>query len=835
MDVRIRQKIIVKGIVQGVGFRPFVYRLATRLNLAGRVCNNPQGVTIEIEGSRPAIEEFLRLLRSEAPPLARITGMNVSDMPMENSQRFEIARSEEQEEKKTLISPDIAVCDDCLRELFDPSNRRYRYPFINCTNCGPRFTIIRTIPYDRKNTSMSVFTMCEECQKEYDDPHDRRFHAQPNACFLCGPEVWLTDSRGKVMECEDPIREAVDRLKEGSTIAIKGIGGFHLAVDASNTGAIRRLRERKLREEKPLAIMSGSLEKILECAWLNEEERKLLISSERPIVLLRKKDHPAISDEVAPGNTHFGVMLPYTPLHHLLFNSGLDFQALVMTSGNLSEEPIAIENGEAVRRLEGIADYFLMHDREILLRSDDSVMLHMVERDRFLRRSRGFVPVPIFLEDEYPAVIAFGAELKNTVCLLKGGNAFLSQHIGDLENVEAFNFFLDAGEHLKRILEITPIAIAYDLHPEYLNTKHAREITEQEIEKDGGEKQEVGRRKREGAREKKEAKHVKAIGIQHHHAHIVSCLAENSDKGPVIGLAMDGLGYGTDGALWGGEVLIADYTGFERFMTFKSLPMPGGTAAIKEPWRMAASALHAAYGDEIFLLKIPFIQKLNRSSLQTVVRMIQQKINSPLTSGLGRVFDAVAALLCLRSVVSFEGQAPFELEMSVDPSIRGNLSYGYSIIQTDRTSKFDLLLRAAKSTRSVEEAEDSGSSVQDTISFWYDDSPSYVVGLDGMFREIVADIWKGKATGEISAKFHNTVVSILAEACSMLRLEIGFDKVALSGGVFQNKYLFENLVKELKQRGFEVLTHSLVPANDGGISLGQAVIAASILNMTGIS
>ena len=789
MKDRIRKKLVVRGIVQGVGFRPFVYRLAHKLSLTGKVFNDPQGVIIEIEGMRRSVEDFQKLLRLEAPPLARITDVDAADIPAENSKIFEIVKSEESEEKRALIAPDIAVCDDCLKELLDPSDRRYRYPFINCTNCGPRFTIIRKIPYDRKHTTMSVFTMCGDCQNEYDDPMDRRFHAQPNACSKCGPDVWLAGPGGSVVACNDPIRECVKLLKDGRILAIKGIGGYHLAVDASNSEAVRRLRERKLREEKPLAVMSGSLERIEEYAVIGEDEKKLLSCPERPIVLLRKRSesNPGISAEVAPKNTHYGVMLPYTPIHHLLFKSGANFLALIMTSANLSEEPIAIANEETSLRLKGIADFFLMHNRKILLRSDDSVMLDIGGKERFMRRSRGFVPVPVFLTEEYSPVLAYGAELKNTVCILKGRNAFLSQHIGDLENMEAFNFFVEAGEHLREILEVEPVAIAYDLHPEYLNTKYARE--------------------QEGKR---------LIGIQHHHAHIVSCLAENGEQGPVIGLAMDGLGYGTDGTLWGGEVLIADYSGFERFMTFKNVPMPGGTAAIKEPWRMAVSFLYSAYGDNLFDLKISFIRNLDEASLGTIVKMIKQRINSPLSSGLGRIFDAASALIGIRSKVRYEGQAPFELEMAIDSSGRESPPYRYSIVQTDRAEKFNKLLD--------EEEERITALVP-----WYDDHPSFIIDLDETFREIVADIERGRSVSEMSAKFHNTVVSILAEACSMLRLEIGFDKVALSGGVFQNKYLFENLLQELKQRGFKVFTHSLVPTNDGGISLGQALIAAALL------
>ncbi len=791
-----RKRIIVRGIVQGVGFRPFIYRLAHRFALTGKVYNDPLGVIIEIEGKKGSVNSFLKLVMSETPPLARITNIETTDIPEEGSKHFTITKSEEHEEKKTLIAPDIAVCDDCLKELLDPSDRRYRYPFINCTNCGPRFTIIRKIPYDRKHTSMSVFAMCNDCQKEYEDPLDRRFHAQPNACFRCGPRVWLTDADGREIPCRDPVKECAKLLKKGKIIAIKGIGGFHLAVDASNSPAVRRLRKRKLREEKPLAIMSESIVRIEEYARIAEKERTLLCSPERPIVLLRKRDDSRperskmkICEEVAPRNTHYGVMLPYTPIHHLLFRSGIDFPALVMTSANLIEEPIVIGNDEALGRLTGIADGFLMHDRDILLRSDDSVMLCIGNTEHFIRRSRGFVPVPIFLNEEHPTIMAFGAELKNTVCILKGNNAFLSQHVGDLENMEAFEFFLEAGVHLRKILEVEPVAIVYDLHPEYLNTKYAKELQS-----------------------------IALIGVQHHHAHIVSCCAENGETDPVIGLSMDGLGYGTDGTLWGGEILIVDHTGFERFATFTNVPMPGGTAAIKEPWRMAISHLYAAYGEEISHLKIPFIKEIDRDALRTIIRMIQMKINSPLTSGLGRIFDAVSALLGVRSTVRYEGQAPFELEMLIEESERMHLPYAYTYRETERSKKFDRLLDTTRR-----------GNANKALAPWYDDYPSFIIDMGETFRAIVADIEAGKSAGRISAKFHDTIVSILAEACSMLRVEIGFDKVALSGGVFQNKYLFTHLVDELKQRGFEVLSHSLVPTNDGGIALGQAVIAAALL------
>ncbi len=789
MDGTIRKKIKVKGIVQGVGFRPFVYRLAKRYSLSGKVFNNPQGVHIEIEGDLSSVKAFLQAIKTESPPLSKITDVSIEEMALQQSKIFEIVESKDKQEKKTLISPDIAVCEDCLSELFDPIDRRYRYPFINCTNCGPRLTIIRKIPYDRENTSMAVFKMCPDCQKEYDDPANRRFHAQPNACFECGPEVWLADSKGRVIETDDPIKRAAALLKEGKIIAIKGIGGFHLAVDAENAQAVRRLRKRKLREEKPLAIMSESLERIKEYAACTREEQELLSSPQCPIVLLKKKEKCGISEAVAPRNTHLGVMLPYTPVHHLLFKSGKDFLALVMTSGNLTEEPIAIENKEAFTRLANIADYFIIHNRDILLRSDDSVTVQVSEKTQFVRRSRGFVPVPVFLKEEYPPILACGAELKNTVCILKDNNAFLSQHVGDLENMDAFNFFIEASEHLKNILEVSPAVIAYDLHPEYLNTKFA-----------------------------KEQKDMTLVGVQHYHAHIASCLAENGEEGPVIGLSMDGLGYGTDETIWGGEFLYADFYGFERIATFKNIPMPGGTAAIKEPWRMAVSYLYDAYEEELLGLKIPFIENLGRSSLATLIRMMQLRLNSPMTSSLGRIFDAVSAILQIRSDVHYEGQAAFELEMAIDPSMPDASPYPYFILETDKSSKLDHMIQLSKDNQNPESLIPYG------IDF-----PNYIIDMKEMFKGIVDDIKVNRSAGEISARFHNTILAIMLNLCSMMRMELELERVALSGGVFQNRYLFEKLVSELKQKEFDVLTHSRVPTNDGGLSLGQAVIAASLL------
>ena len=556
--MEVRRQIEVSGIVQGVGFRPYVYRLAIGRHLRGVIRNTSAGVTIEIQGSAETVQDFVEHLPAEAPPLARITSLAIHDLPCNSDPDFRIVHSHEGDEIRTLISPDVAICQDCLRELFDPRDRRYRYPFINCTNCGPRFTIIRDIPYDRPSTSMAMFPMCPACLAEYEDPLDRRFHAQPNACWECGPRVELWDKSGRRIECRDPIAEAVSGLHAGVVVAVKGLGGFHLAVDATNAAAVALLRQRKRRVEKPFAVMVPDLQAAQEVCELGAMEGAVLQSIQRPIVLLKKvlrpKNRPGvIPDQVAPFNRYLGIFLPYAPLHYLLLAEG-EFKALVMTSGNLSEEPIAIENREAVNRLRGLADYFLVHNRDILLRCDDSVVRVAGGVTRQLRRSRGFVPVPVFLKDNQPSVLAVGGELKNTICLTKGNHAFLSQHVGDLENVESYSFFHEAIRHLERILEIRPEIIAYDLHPDYFSTKWALQQHEKAV-----------------------------VGVQHHHAHIASCMAENQLEGRVIGIALDGTGYGTDGHIWGGEVLIAGYDDFERAAHLEYVPLPGGRPQFVSP------------------------------------------------------------------------------------------------------------------------------------------------------------------------------------------------------------------------------------------------------------
>jgi hydrogenase maturation protein HypF len=784
MDVR--RQIEVSGIVQGVGFRPYIYRLATGRHLSGTIRNTSAGVTIEIQGPAETVQDFVDRLPAEAPPLARITNLSVREVPcvvaqIGSDQDFRIVHSAEGAEVRTLISPDVAICPDCLREMFDAKDRRYRYPFINCTNCGPRFTIIRDIPYDRPSTSMAVFPMCPACQAEYEAPLNRRFHAQPNACWECGPRVELWDKSGKRKECRDPIVEAVSALHAGLVVAVKGLGGFHLAVDATNPTAVALLRQRKRRVEKPFAVMVPDLRAAEEICELDDAASAALQSIQRPIVLLPKKLRPVgdarlsiIPDEVAPFNRYLGIFLPYTPLHYLLLSEG-GFKALVMTSGNQSEEPIAIDNREAVDRLNGLADYFLVHNRDILLRCDDSVVRVAGSVTRQLRRSRGFVPVPVFLKDDQPSVLAVGGELKNTICLTKGKHAFLSQHVGDLENAESYSFFHEAIEHLKRILEIRPEIIAYDLHPDYFSTRWA-------LDQSG----------------------MQLVGVQHHHAHIASCMAENHLEGRVIGFALDGTGYGTDGKIWGGEVLIAGYEDFERAAHFEYVPLPGGAAAIREPWRMAVSYLAHYFGREFlkpqFLkLDIPFLRQLNRPKAELLVRMMEQGVNSPLTSSCGRLFDAVAALVGIRQQVNYEAQAAIELEMAM----------------------------ASSETASSE--EDTAYPMK-LLPELVPDDDHWIISTRPLFEALLDDLGRNLPAGAMSRRFHNGLVEGFVQLATLLQKKTTLNRVCLSGGTFHNIYLSERLEARLSEAGFEVFTQKEVPSGDGGLSLGQALVAAAKLH-----
>jgi hydrogenase maturation protein HypF len=754
MDVR--KGLDVSGIVQGVGFRPYVYRLASELKLVGSIANTPAGVTIEVQGTAEAVDSFLTRLPLELPRLARITGLATRVLPCNHDHEFRILASVVGEESRALISPDVAICEDCRRELFDPHDRRFRYPFINCTNCGPRFTIVRGIPYDRARTSMAKFQMCPACQREYDDPLNRRFHAQPNACWDCGPRVELWDSFGRRIDTPDPVEAAAALLREGRVVAVKGLGGFHLAVDATNASAVATLRQRKRRVGKPFAIMAPDFTAMDAFCIADDSSRALLLGPERPIVLLPKKVPSPIAQEVAPRIHELGVFLPYTPLHHLLFAGGR-FTALVMTSGNLSEEPIAIENREAVERLGGLGDFFLVHDRDILRRSDDSVVRSSGGHVLQLRRSRGYVPVPIFLQQELPPILAVGGELKNTICLTKGRHAFLSQHVGDLENLEAHKFFEEAIAHLEHILEIVPQVIAYDLHPDYFSTRWALA-----------------------------QKGVRLVGVQHHHAHIASCMAENHLDGKVIGFALDGTGYGTDGHIWGGEVLVSDYEEFHRVAHLAYVPMPGGEAAIHEPWRMALSYLLRHFGEKLFDLPVPFVRQLDRRRAELLLRMIERGVNSPLTSSCGRLFDAVAALVGIRQTVTYEAQAAIELEMAID-SHGDDTGYPLAVVS---------------------------------------DKSGWTMDAGPLFEAIAGDLKRGIPTGTISRKFHEGLADVFAQLACLVRERTGHSRVCLSGGSFQNMHLLQALQVRLQRHGFEVFTHSEVPPGDGGLSLGQALVAS---------
>jgi hydrogenase maturation protein HypF len=754
--MQVRKEIQIAGIVQGVGFRPYVYRLATDRNLRGNIRNTATGVLIEIQGPQELVEDFVSRLPKDAPALAQITQVSVRETACRPERGFQIRSSDAGQHVSALISPDVATCQDCLRELFDVHGRRYHYPFINCTNCGPRFTILRNVPYDRPRTSMSGFAMCEQCRAEYEDPEDRRFHSQPNACWKCGPQLEFWNCQGEAIQADDPIEVAAEHLRLGEVLAIKGLGGFHVAADAVKAAAVERLRERKRRVAKPFAVMVRNPEAAARFCEMDAEARRLLTSRQRPIVLLPKIEGAAIAESVAPNQRDLGIFLPYTPMQHLLMAAG-KFAALVMTSGNLSEEPIAIGNREAVDRLGGIADFFLVHDREILLRCDDSVVRHSAGRLRQIRRSRGYVPAPVRLHKELPQILAVGGEMKNTICVTRNNLAFLSQHIGDLENVDSLDFFRDAISHLSRILEIEPEIIAHDLHPDYLSTKWA-----------------LGQ------------KGVRVVGVQHHHAHIASCLAENGVEGRVIGLVLDGTGYGADGNIWGGEALYADGVGFERAAHFGYVPMPGGAAAIREPWRMAVSYLAQIFGADFLGLDIPFVERLERGKAELILRMMDQRVNSPLTSSCGRLFDAVAALLGIRQEASYEAQAAMELEMS-GRSSREKAGYPFAIRR---------------------------------------ENGHWLIESSALFRAIVEDLRRKVCAETISRRFHNGLVETLARLARLLREESALNQICLSGGTFNNRLVFEPLIGKLESEGFEVLTHSVVPAGDGGLSLGQAFVAA---------
>jgi hydrogenase maturation protein HypF len=754
-------RISIRGVVQGVGFRPFVYQLATKHHLTGWVCNTSEDVKIEVEGSRQSLGQFLAELESDTPPLARIERISHRHYPPAGHTGFEIRPSLADEGKYQLVSPDIATCQACLREVFDPVDRRYHYPFTNCTNCGPRFTIISDIPYDRPLTTMRDFQMCPQCQAEYDNPLDRRFHAQPNACPNCGPALQLLDARGKPLVARDAITATSHLLKEGKIVAVKGLGGFLLACDATSDRTVNLLRQRKQRPFKPLAIMTSSLDEAGRYCEISEREAALLTSPQSPIVLLRWQSSSPIAESVAPNLKYLGVMLPYTPLHHLLLHeTGLP---LVMTSGNLSEEPIAKNNDEALRRLSAIADYLLVHNRDIHARYDDSVTMVESDSPQVLRRARGYAPYPIHLGFDAHQVLGCGAEEKNTFCLTRDNYAFLSQHIGDMENLETLEHFENTVTLYKRLFRIEPGIVAHDLHPEYLATKYAQRLAGEHSD-------------------------LRLVPVQHHHAHTVSCMIDNDVDSPVIGVAFDGTGYGDDGNIWGGEFLVADYKGYQRLGHLEYLPLPGGAAAIRRPYRTAIGHIISLLGEDQLQNIPPLPYQVDAAEIDIIKQQIRQKLNSPLTSSMGRLFDAVSALIGVRGEIDYEGQAAVELEMTAYGAMNevSGKGYPYSIAEHDGI---------------------------------------HIIQLKELFLAIIRDLQQGASKAQISAKFHNGVSQMVLELCQVIARTAGIKQVTLSGGVFQNRLLLRTVVPLLKRQGFLVLTHQQVPTNDGGISLGQAVVA----------
>jgi len=800
-----RQRISITGRIQGVGFRPAVYRIARSLGLSGIVYNDTKGVTVELQGKAEKIAEFLDRLQSDAdkPPLAKITSCESVDIPViEAETEFVIETSDAQGTPLSQVTADIATCRDCLAEMANPEDFRYGYPFINCTNCGPRYSIVKNIPYDRPNTTMSVFQMCEKCAAQYTDVTDRRFHAQPVACPACGPRIRLTDNTGKTISehTDKVVTETAKLLLSGKIVAIKGIGGFHLAVDALNDQAVRRLRRRKKRDHKPFAMMSASVEQIKEYAIVNEAAERLLKSPQSPIVLLPKKPDNAIALSVAEGVSTYGFMLCYAPLHYLIFARNI--KVLVMTSGNISDEPLICRNEKALERLGGVADAFLMHDREIYRQVDDSI-LHLVdEQPAFIRRARGYVPTPILTEKSCRAdIFAAGADLKNTFCFAKQNQLICSEHIGDLEDAEVYHHYINSIEHLRGLFEVEPKIVACDLHPGYLSTQHALsmqsefschpEAKSKDLIDEKGEILRFAQNDKGNAQN--DTKTIKIIQVQHHWAHIASVLIEHGLERPVIGLSADGTGYGTDGAIWGCECLIASLEKFERFGHLSYYWLAGGDKASKEAIRPLLSLLMHAYGNKFTLKKFEWLLERiepDKNRLQMISEQLEKGINYIETSSLGRIFDAVAAMLGLGSYNHFDAQLPMALESIIDEDI-------------EESYNFELITPAGKPLQ---------------------------LDLGRMIKQIIDEIQNDRSAAIISAKFHNTIATALLEMAKAARESTRLNTVALSGGVFCNRYLTSRLVNLLKQNDFTVLLNRNVPSNDGGISLGQAAIAARLMS-----
>jgi len=776
-------EIVIEGVVQGVGFRPFIYNFARSNSYKGFIKNTSFGVVITVECED--IEPFITHIKSNCPPLSHIYSINIKEIYAINLSDFSILDSSN-EEGFTHLSPDVSVCKECLEELTDPSDRRYLYPFINCINCGPRYSIIKRIPYDRPNTTMSAFQMCNKCLSEYHEPSNRRFHAQPNACPDCGPRLRLFENNSyDIGSNEELIKKTINLLKQGAIVAIKGIGGFHLACDSSNSKAIKRLREKKRRVNKPFALMSASIDTIKEFCELSEFEASMLIDKRSPIVLLKKRKDKQLVEDISPKNSYLGFMLPYTPIHYMLFHypdfkkegRGVEnFSALVMTSGNISEEPIIKDNNIAISMLSDIADALLIHDRDIFMKVDDSVIKLHNSKPVFIRRAKGYVPQSVQFVEQGFDVMGCGADIKNTFTLVKDGQAVISHHIGDLENIETLDFYQGSFDNLSSVYRVLPVAVAHDLHPGYHSVKWALNYAN--------------------------SNKIKSYPIQHHYAHIASVMAERNLTQRTIGIALDGNGYGVDGNLWGGEFLICDIEGFERFAHFRYIPLPGSEMAVKEPWRCAISYLKSSFNNNSFELSdnttlmnildnLGFIELFGRKKIINVLNIIDDRKFSPLTSAAGRLFDAISALIGLCYINTFEGEAAIALESILDEnSLLNPSSYPYEIRGRN----------------------------------------PYIIDFSGMIIHILKDIRNKEGRERISLKFHNTFVDVIMDIALLIRRETEINAVALSGGVFQNKYIIEKAYTELKKKDFDVFFNEKVPSNDGGISLGQAYIINYRLN-----
>jgi hydrogenase maturation protein HypF len=762
-EIQERYRFIINGIIQGVGFRPFLYRTAISCGLKGYALNASNGVVVEVQGSDGQIEQFEKQLQDESPPLAEITSIDKLEIePLAEDDSFEILPSEVSDITGTiLIPPDISTCKNCFAEMTDPSDRRYFYPFTNCTDCGPRYTIIESLPYDRSATAMSKFRLCPRCREEYGDPDNRRFHAEPNACPVCGPSLILYETHkadyiGKKNDNLGTIKKIVSLIESGHVVAVKGLGGFHITCDADNPDAVRRLRQGKNRPTRPLAVMSQDIETVRSFSFVNDHEEALLSGARRPITLLKKHEGTPLAEGIADNNGDYGVMLPYTPLHFLLLKG--NYRALVMTSANNSNEPIIKDNTEAIEKLSDSVDYILLHNRDILVRCDDSIVRWDGEKRSFIRLSRGWAPYPLKMKSPEPDRLACGAELKNSFCLVKGDYAYISGHIGDLEQKDTFDAYIGNINHLLRLLKIEPELVLHDLHPDYLSTRFAKGYT-------AGEK----------------------IAVQHHHAHTLSCMADNGIDDDVISIALDGTGYGSDGTIWGGEILIANRGEFERYAHFLPLPLPGGDSAAKEPWRMALSYILNSYPenyDDVFkeiVMRRPDSQLVDSSNTELIIQMIQKRINSPLTSAAGRLFGAVSALLGIKEIATFEGEAEMALEW---------VSSG-----SEDKSHYDINISGDRGN---------------------------IIPTDVLFSHVVQDYLNDHPVENIGRRFHNTLVEIISREVYGAYMEYKIKKIVLTGGVFQNMILLNGLRKNLKGRGLEPITHGLIPANDAGISTGQA-------------